>query len=369
MVDWDRVERLRGKGWDWDRIADDASVDFHADSGAGDPGRALRTLYYQRRSRAGRRGGGRGTGDGDRADDRPKWSLLRASFILTPLVAVWFVLAYVFPSPVGVFVSAIPVLAIVLFAVVAVLAFSLFRATDRWNTTFRNGVVMGSILGLVIAGSVGLAAISEGCPSLTPVQSTEPGGGWTKAGNAAWTDGGAPVFFFYGAVACPYCSASSWSIWYALSKVGTVTGVQYGHSSSSDVYANTPEVILDALSVQSQYVSFQPAENHDPVQTVGPVPGSCVQQAYVSAYDSSGIPFVVLNGQYIHQGTLVDPTQLAGLPATEVMEEIQNQSGTAWSLISPPAYWIMAYIVHLNGGNPQSVANIAQVQQDLSQIS
>ena len=44
MVDWDRVEELRGKGWGWDRIADDEDVGFHPEASVTEPGRALRAL-------------------------------------------------------------------------------------------------------------------------------------------------------------------------------------------------------------------------------------------------------------------------------------------------------------------------------------
>lgn len=370
MTDWDRIERLRSRGWDWDRIASDEKVDFHADEGAGDPGRALRALYYQRRSKAQRRPGS-GSKDGEtgsgRDPDTPRWTLARIGFVLVPLSAIWLLLAYVYPSPVGVYISAIPDLAILLFVAAAVLGFGLLRSADRWNTTMRNAVATGCVLGLVIAGGFGIAALEQGCPSLTSASQAEPFS-FQKSGNAAWQDNGAPVFFFYGASGCPYCSASSWPIWYALKQFGSVSGVTYGASSPTDQFPNTPEIILQGLGVQSQYVSFVSAENLNG-QPVGPTPGSCIQQAYVSAYDTHGIPFVVLNGQYWHQGTMVDPGQLAGLTPQQVMGQIQNQSGAAWTAISPAAYWMMAFLVKLNNGNPHSVDILAPVQSDLSQIS
>ena len=51
MTDWDRVERLRGQGADWDEIALDRRVGFHVPEGT-NPGRALKALHFQRRSRA-----------------------------------------------------------------------------------------------------------------------------------------------------------------------------------------------------------------------------------------------------------------------------------------------------------------------------
>jgi hypothetical protein len=379
MADWDRIERLRSKGWDWDRIAGDEKVDFHAEEGAGEPGRALRALYYQRRSRKQRRptSSGKEEGVDSRSlDEKPRWTLARAAFVLTPLFGIWFLLAYEFPSPVGVYVTAIPVLAIFFAGTAAVLAFALLRSAEKWNRVYRNAAVIGVVLGLVVSGGLALTAYSQGCPNLTSALSPEPSG-WNKAANAAWTSSGAPVFFFYGAYACPFCSASSWSMYYAFTKFGTVSGVQYGHSSSGDVFPNEPEIYVDQLSVQSSYVSVVAVENHDPTITQGPTPGSCIEQAYVSSYDTNGIPFLVVNGQFIHTGSLLPsgppPTpdnmsQLQGLTGQQVMGQINNQSGPAWDAISPPAYVLMAYIVHVNGGQPSSVASIRQVKAILDQI-
>ncbi|HZY93023.1 MAG TPA: DUF929 family protein [Thermoplasmata archaeon] len=376
MVDWDRVERLRSKGWDWDRIAGDEKVDFHAEEGAGEPGRALRAVYYQRRSRRQRQ-----PGDGSKAgkagrdtEDHPRWTLARAAYLATPLFGIWFVLAFVFPSPVGVYVSAIPLLAILALASVAVLAFSLLRSAEKWSRVYRNSLAIGLVLGLIVAGGFGLAALSQGCPNLTSAYSSEPQN-WNKASNSPWSENGAPVLFFYGAYACPFCSASSWAVYFALHKFGSVSGVQYGHSSSVDTFPNTPEILLDQLSVQSPYVAFQVSENHDPTVTAGVTPGSCTQQAFVSAYDTTGIPFIVLNGQYFHVTSIVPPQNgssgfsLNSYSAQQIMGEINNQSGPAWDDISPGAYWLTAFMVKVNNGAPANVAAIPQVQQDLGQIS
>lgn len=373
MVDWDRVERLRAKGWDWDRIAGDEKVSFHAEDGAGDAGRALRTVYYQRRSRRQRPTTG-STKTSRGGEERPKWTLARATYIATPLLGIWFLLALIFPSPVGVYVNAIPLLAILLLASAAVLAFSLLRSAEKWSRTYRNSVIVGLVLGLVISGGFGIAALSQGCPSLTSAYSAQPQS-WNKAANTAWTENGAPVLFFYGAYACPYCSASSWAVYYALSKLGTVTGVQYGASSPNDYAPNTPEIHLDQLSVQSQYVAFQVSENHDQYATVGVTPSSCIQQAYVSAYDTTGIPFIVLNGQYFHAGTIVNPQNsttgayLSTYTADQIMSQLNSGSGPAWDAIAPSAYWLLAFTVKVNNGAPANVAQIPQVAQDLGQIS
>jgi hypothetical protein len=314
-------------------------------------------------------GGGRST--------HHRWNLARVGLVLTPLLAIWLLLALVFPSPIGVYVTAIPELAIALFAAAAVLAFGLLRTGDRWSPAMRNTVAMGCVLGLVIAGGAGLVAISQGCPTLTSTSNAEPQS-WEKAANSPWTQNGAPVFYFYGAYACPFCSATSWGVFWALSKVGTVSGVQYGHSNPGDIFGNTPEIYVDQLSVQSPYADLLAAENHNPTDAVGPTPGSCTQQAYVSAYDSCsscGIPFIVLNGQYWHTGTVVPPQNatsgalLSSYSPEQVMGQLQNQSGPAWDDIYPGACWILSFIVKANNGLPLSAASIPQVREDLGQIS
>lgn len=55
MTDWERVAKLREKGVDWDEIAGDPKVEFVPPKGT-DGGRALKSLYFARRSRAERTG-------------------------------------------------------------------------------------------------------------------------------------------------------------------------------------------------------------------------------------------------------------------------------------------------------------------------
>ena len=54
MTDWERIEKLRSQGVGWEEIALDRKVAFRVPDGA-DPGRALKTLHYRRRSRVSRK--------------------------------------------------------------------------------------------------------------------------------------------------------------------------------------------------------------------------------------------------------------------------------------------------------------------------
>jgi hypothetical protein len=359
MVDWDRVEQLRSKGWDWDEIAEDPKVGFTADSGTGDPGRALRVLYHRRRSKEPAKTPAAGQGRKQREAVESRWTLARVGYLVVPVVAIWFVGAFIAPSPVGLILPAIPYIGLILAIVAVVLIYALLRAEKRWTKVYRTTLVGGVVLGLVFTGVVGLTgSLAFGCPYLLPSTSlsSQGGPGWTHGPNAAWQDGGKPVIYFYGATWCPYCSAGSWTIWKALSEYGTVSGTSLSYSSLTDVYAGTPEIVLGAASVVSSNVSFQVSEDTSGVEGTFPGTANCYQAAYVSAYSGSAIPFLVVNGQWVHAGTpIIDPADLSYYNyANEtsngqggnsaVFSQVQSESGTAWNVLSTQSYWIMAYI-------------------------
>src|SRR5271170_801210 len=365
MVDWDRVEQLRKSGWDWDEIAEDPKVGFQAVKGSGSPARALAVLYRKRKGRAApveetapAKPSKRMTDEADR-----KWGLARIGYLLTPLVAVWALVAFLAPSPVGLILPAIPYIALILVGVVFILIYGLLRSTKRWTKVFRTTIVSGLILGLLFTGIVALAGtLIFGCPYLPPAAalSSQPGPGWAKASVAAWQDGGKPVLYFYGASWCPFCSASSWAIWKALTEFGTVTGNYTGFSSLTDTDAGTPEMVLGNAQLTSANVSFIVTEDLSGVGGTFPGTTNCVQAAYVGAYSGGSIPFVVVNGQFVHGGsTLIDPTTLTsynyantgGAGAATVRNQVFTENGAAWTTIAPQAEWMMAFLVNCLGGN------------------
>jgi thiol-disulfide isomerase/thioredoxin len=374
MVDWDRVEQLREKGWDWDRIAADPKVGFHADASVHDEGRALRGLYHRQKSRRNR------TGDDDKptrpsksdeAAKERKWSLPRIGYLLTPLLGIWFLLAYVAPSPVGILLPAIPWLGIGFAIVAFVLLFGLLRTREkRWTPAFRTTLITGVVLGLVVAGSAGITGyVAFGCPYLPPSSSlgSSPGPGWSQASVSPWHDGGKPVLYFYGASWCPYCSAGSWAMYKALTGFGTVSGANaaLGFSSLADTDPGTPEIILANVGYSSSTIAFVVNEDTSGVKDTFPGTSNCFEQAYVNAYSQNAIPFVVINGQYIHAGTpIIQPTDLSsytysatgGNGAATVLGQVNAENGSAWSVVEQQAWWMMAY---LTKGTGESVATLA----------
>jgi len=374
MVDWDRVEQLRSKGWDWDRVAEDPKVGFHPETSVHDQGRALRGLYHRHKSREGRTGKEETPtrpSKKDAALTESQWNLPRAGYLLTPLFGFWFLLAYVAPSPVGILLPALPWLGIALAVASFILLFGLLRSPrKRWTPVFRTTLIGGIVLGLLVAGSAGVVGyLAFGCPYLPPASTlaTAPGPGWAKASTGAWQEGGKPVVFFYGASWCPYCSAGSWTIYKALSEFGAVTGqnAALDFSSLQDTYPGTPEIVLANVGYSSTTISFVVTEDTSGVDGTFPGTTDCYQDAYVGAYSGGAIPFLVVNGQYVHAGTpLINPQLLSAYTygsagstgAATVLSQVNSENGSAWNVLNAQAWWIMAYIVKGTGGSVSSLA-------------
>jgi Domain of unknown function (DUF929) len=365
MVDWEFVDRRHAAGKSWEEIASDRRADFVPDPNGPSPGRQLRALSRERGS-AGPVGETPVTGGPPSRSSR----LARVGWFIFPMMAPWAFLAIVLPSPFGVYLPGIPTLGLVAAIAGIVLAIGLLKTHPKWNRIYRQTAMIGFAVGLLIVSGLGAAAWSNGCPVLSPFTTAEPGG-WVRVAHANWAVEGVPVLFFYGSVACPYCSASSWAVLTALQRLGTVSGVSYDHSSSTDVYPNTPSVILPDLTVASSYVSLDALESLDNSSITAPSPGACIEQAYLSAYNPFGaIPFVVIGGTFVHaSATLVDPAALQGLTAVQVEEQLTTHQGSAYVAISGAEAYLLAYLVYLNGREPSSVATDPAVAPILGQIS
>ena len=387
MVDWDRVEELRSKGWDWDRIADDPKVGFHPDASVRESGRALRSLYHRQRSRQARRGEDEPRVKPPSKEEREraerKWTMVRFGYTLVPVVGMWFLFAYLVPSPVGLVLPAIPYLALVLVVVAFLLMFGLFRSTGtRWNKVYRTTVIWGVILGLIISGLIALGGALFGCPFLPPAAAgtTQPGPGWTSFNVAPWHENGLPTVYFYGATWCPFCSASSWALWKALEGFGTVSNIQFMYSAEDSI----PEVVLANAQVTSSYVAFVVNEDTSGVQGTFPTTTNCFEAAYVSAYSGGAIPYVVVNGQYVHgsgvgSGSLIDPTLVQGYTTAAMEQNVSSESGPQWSIVQGQTWWVMAFLAKSCGATPSdlpsqpyysgwSASTKTSVANDLAQI-
>ncbi|HTP54493.1 MAG TPA: DUF929 family protein [Thermoplasmata archaeon] len=369
MVDWDRVDELRSAGQGWGDIAADPKVGFHPDASAGDPGRALRALYHIEKSRRARQGPAPSGKKRPAKDLEQRWTLVRVGYLLVAAVAVWFLLAYVAPSPIGLLIPAIPYVGLILAAVAFFLLYSLWRSRDRrWSAVFRGTVVWGVVLGLVFAGMIGLVSVlAFGCPYLPPaptVPAVSNAPDWHGGSSLpAWTSDGKPVVYFYGATWCPFCSASSWAIWKALTEFSTtVTGEQTAYSSPTDSYPGTPEMVLENLQLNGNSpIAYQVSEYTGGTDGVAPSTSTCYQLAYVTAYSGGSIPFFVIGGKYVHGGTsLINPEKWKNYTSTgasAVQSGVKGESGYPWQVVQQEVWWIMAFIAKCLGTSTSTLAS------------
>ncbi|HEV2317945.1 MAG TPA: DUF929 family protein [Thermoplasmata archaeon] len=366
MVDWGWIDRRRSEGASWEEIADDSRSGFSPEPDGTSAGRQLRRLSRERADAP--------TPAPEPPDEhaswlaRKGWPLARIAWFLCPWLGVWAFLALVLPSPIGTYFPTIPVLGFIAASAAALLAIALLRSKVRWNAAFQRTAVVGASVGLASAGIFGAVAFVQGCPVLSPFLTGEPAG-WERVPNGAWSEAGAPVFFFYGSVACPFCSASSWAVLGAFERLGNVSGVQYDHSSLSDVYPNTPSVVLANLSLASPYLALEIRESTNDQQITSPGTGRCIEQAFLSAYDPfGGIPFVAIGGTFVHTGTLVDPAVLSGATASQIAQQLAAHNGTVYSALEGTIDVLLAYVVWLNNGTPVALAQDPGVRAVLDGI-
>lgn len=349
MVDWDRVEKLRSKGLDWETIADDEKVEFTPPQGVSDAGKALKTLYYSKKST---KAGSSGSRSKKSAEEEKhfdwKLALMPVGLCIAVFGLLWFPFAYE-TSLVGFLVPAIPYVLLVIVGGAILLAASFVMGTGHIGEIWKKPVAIGIVLGLMIPGAIALTDSSLGVPTLYASTISEPGGWESETPrNSAWNINGLPVFFFMGSIACPYCSASSWAMYQTFNNVGSLTGEVTGTSNPNDVYPNTPEMEFVNAQLSSNYISLDVKEGDDDFSTAVLPTLSTVEQAYVATYDSDGsIPFVVIGGMFIHVGSLVDPSVLSGLSPAQVKGILADPSSNqnVYNAIHEPQLYLEAYIV------------------------
>ncbi|HEV2231464.1 MAG TPA: hypothetical protein VGS18_04700, partial [Thermoplasmata archaeon] len=81
------------------------------------------------------------------------------------------------------------------------------------------------------------------------------------------------------------------------------------------------------------------------------------------------IPFVVVNGQYFHVGSLVNPSPLEGFSAIQITGQLNNQTGGAWADIQPAADLLTAILLKTDGGQPSALLSNVAIAQAYAQLS
>jgi hypothetical protein len=236
-------------------------------------------------------------------------------------------------------------------AVVVALAFVIAVVTTRDDksgsagstTTLSDPATVLAALASVSPGSIDAAASAK---PPTPV-----------AGAPIAVDG-KPEVLYVGAEYCPFCAAERWPLYLALSRFGTFSGVGVTHSSSTDVYPDTPTLSFHGSTYTSDFLAFTPVElatnvpngsgGYTALDALTPTQLQVVNQLS----PGGGIPFVDIGGKYVIFGASYDPASLEGRSAADVAQSLSTGSGEPAASILGAAKSITTALCALTAQQP-----------------
>lgn len=189
----------------------------------------------------------------------------------------------------------------------------------------------------------------------------------SKISGPPLTSGGKPEVFYSGAEYCPYCAFERWAMVVSLSRFGTFSGLHTVHSSSTDVYANTPTWTFYKSSFTSRYLTFTPVEwtsnVPDSKAPLGYVPlqsPTAAQQALLSKYNPGGsFPFVDLGNQYAITGASSNPQVLSGKTWSQIAADLHSPSSPVAQAVDGTANYMTAALCKLTNDQPASACTPA----------
>jgi hypothetical protein len=166
-------------------------------------------------------------------------------------------------------------------------------------------------------------------PSAVTSMAQADGSYFATVDGPALTQSGKPEVLFIGSEYCPFCAAQRWSMVNAFSRFGTFTGLKATHSSSTDVYPNTPSFTFVGSTYTSKYITFTPVEEYGAESNIPLQTPTAAQQALGATYDPGGsIPFIDLGNKYVEVGNLapLTPPMLAGKTWAQVAAAMNDPS-------------------------------------------
>jgi Domain of unknown function (DUF929) len=215
-------------------------------------------------------------------------------------------------------------------------------------------------------------------PSAT-LDSVGTGSGVAKliptSGQKMLTSGGKPEILYVGAEYCPYCAAERWAMAVALSRFGTFSGVHLIHSSSTDVYANTPTLSFYHSTYTSNYLDFTPVEWYSDTPsgdgyTTLQAPNASQSAIftkydaapYITAADKGSFPFVDFGNQYLVIGAQYTPSTLSGLSWSQVAADVSNPSSAVAKDVDGAANAMTAAICKITHNADAAVCSSSAAQ-------
>ncbi|HWG62011.1 MAG TPA: DUF929 family protein [Streptosporangiaceae bacterium] len=253
----------------------------------------------------------------------------------------------------------------ILVVVVIVIVFVIVKATGGGSPASASST---SATGTALPASVvrNITAVSPatlegiGAGSATPKTVTPVTGG------APLTSSGKPELLYIGAEYCPYCATERWAMAVALSRFGTFSNLHGIHSSSSDVYPNTPTLTFYKSTYSSRFLTFTPVETTTENRNTPLQQTTAAQQAvfkkydnppYVSSANATAIPFVDFANKYFVHGAQYSPTVLAGKTWSQVAAALNNKTSPIAQGADGAANMMTAAICKMTSNQPSNVCS------------
>jgi Domain of unknown function (DUF929) len=250
-----------------------------------------------------------------------------------------------------------------------VLTFVIIKLNNKPSSSSASNGPTGSALTAVVGKVTSvpastLDAVGDGGGAVT--------GKPTPISGSALTANGKPEMLYIGAEYCPYCAAERWAMIVALSRFGTFSGLSTVHSSSTDVYPNTPTFTFYKSSYTSPYLTFTPVETTTNVPAgsgyVTLQTPTSAQAAVWSKYDPSGnIPFIDFGNKALISGASYSNQVLVGLTWSQIATDLSNPNSAVAKAVDGTANYITAAICKMTGNQPASACT-STVQSLESQI-
>ena len=250
----------------------------------------------------------------------------------------------------------------VVVVIAIVVAFVVFKANNK--STANTGSASGTALSAAVLHDISAVPVSTlntvGTGAANPK-------GVTSISGAQLVSNGKPEVLYIGAEYCPYCAAERWGMAVALSRFGTFSGLHGIHSSSTDVYPNTPTLTFYKSTYTSKYVTFVPVEEQTVSKaTLQTLTGQQTQligkydaPPYVSSANTGAIPFVDFGNKYLISGASYTPQTLAGKTWAQVAAALKNPSDPIALGVDGTANLITAAICKLTNNQPASACTAA----------
>jgi hypothetical protein len=194
----------------------------------------------------------------------------------------------------------------------------------------------------------------------------------TTGSSPTLTSGGKPELLFLGGEYCPYCAAERWAMINALSRFGTFGTLPTAHSSSTDVYPNTPTWDFYKVSYTSKYLTFTPVEEFGESSSTVLQKPTTAQEGLAQAYDPQGaIPFLDFGNEYVEVGNLAPlvPSLLTGKTYPQLASAMAAPTGSSVGTAEDAnANYITAAICKMTNNLPATACtpNIQTLQQSLA---